>query len=164
MSRPLGDFSYIVFGSANNDALFGDGKTDRLYGGEGSDTRTGNKGSDYLEGGAEGDTLLGEGGIDRYDNQVYSSIALAAGDSFEGATLTQDPGPPGYRIALTNGRALNIQNGFFVTGGSGHDTIIESAAEQSLLIQTTGGVFFSFFLKSSANDSIYKNSFESKAA
>lgn len=35
MSRPLGDFSYIVFGSESNDALFGDGKSDRLYGGAG---------------------------------------------------------------------------------------------------------------------------------
>jgi len=33
MSRPLGDFNLIVFGSENNDVLTGQGKEDRLYGG-----------------------------------------------------------------------------------------------------------------------------------
>ena len=33
MSRPLGDFNLIVFGSENNDAIAGQGKADRLYGG-----------------------------------------------------------------------------------------------------------------------------------
>ena len=33
MSRPLGDFKLIVFGSDNNDVLTGQGKDDRLYGG-----------------------------------------------------------------------------------------------------------------------------------
>ena len=51
MSRPLGDFNLITFGSENNDVLTGQGKADRLYGGAGDDTLTGNGGSDYLEGG-----------------------------------------------------------------------------------------------------------------
>ena len=33
MSRPLGDFKFIVFGSENDDVLTGQGKDDRLYGG-----------------------------------------------------------------------------------------------------------------------------------
>jgi hypothetical protein len=32
MSRPLGDFRLIVFGSENNDVLTGQGKGDRLCG------------------------------------------------------------------------------------------------------------------------------------
>jgi hypothetical protein len=38
MSRPLGDFRLIVFGSEYNDVLTGQGKEDRLYGGTGDDT------------------------------------------------------------------------------------------------------------------------------
>ena len=38
MTRPLGDFKLIVFGSENNDVLMGQGKEDRLYGGTASDT------------------------------------------------------------------------------------------------------------------------------
>lgn len=38
MSRPLGDFNLVVFGSENDDALTGQGKADRLYGGDGDDT------------------------------------------------------------------------------------------------------------------------------
>jgi len=37
MSRPLGDFNFIVFGSENNDVLTGQGKVDRLCGGAGND-------------------------------------------------------------------------------------------------------------------------------
>ena len=33
MSRPLGDFKFVVFGSENGDVLTGQGKDDRLYGG-----------------------------------------------------------------------------------------------------------------------------------
>jgi Ca2+-binding RTX toxin-like protein len=38
LSRPLGDFNFIVFGSDNDDLLTGQGKADRFYGGAGSDT------------------------------------------------------------------------------------------------------------------------------
>ena len=43
MSRPLGDFKFIVFGSENDDVLTGQGKDDRLYGGTGNDTLTGSE-------------------------------------------------------------------------------------------------------------------------
>lgn len=58
MSRPLGDFNLIVFGSENNDALTGQGKGDRLYGGAGADTLAGKGGNDYLEGGSGFDTYV----------------------------------------------------------------------------------------------------------
>ncbi|MBZ0068425.1 MAG: hypothetical protein K8F26_06380 [Thiobacillus sp.] len=43
MSRPLGDFKLIVFGSENDDVLTGQGKDDRLCGGTGNDTLMGSE-------------------------------------------------------------------------------------------------------------------------
>ena len=71
MSRPLGDFKFIVFGSENDDVLTGQGKDDRLYGGMGDDTLTGKGGSDYLEGGAGYDTYIINPG-DGYDTVLDS--------------------------------------------------------------------------------------------
>jgi len=71
MSRPLGDFKLIVFGSENNDVLTGQGKADRLYGGDGDDTLTGKGGDDYLEGGQGFDTYVINAG-DGYDTILDS--------------------------------------------------------------------------------------------
>ena len=58
MARPENDYSYIVFGSENDDPIFGQGKNDWLYGGAGDDTLTGKGGNDWLEGGAGFDTYI----------------------------------------------------------------------------------------------------------
>ena len=71
MSRPLGDFNLIVFGSDSDDVLTGQGNADRLDGGAGADTLTGNGGNDYLEGGAGDDTYVMNAG-DGYDTVLDS--------------------------------------------------------------------------------------------
>jgi hypothetical protein len=121
----------FLFGEAGDDILIDDsatGEAANLAGGTGDDL--------YQLGGA--------GDINLYDNQGYNTLALAAGDSLEGATLALDTDQTGYRIVLTNGRALNIQNGFFGTGGvvqdaSGTETDLEewasSAVAANLMLQ-----------------------------
>lgn len=158
----------VLIGGSGNDTLRGEDGDDILIGGAGVDTLIGGDGNDTLiDDSATGETanlaggtgddlyqLGGAGDINLYDNQGYNTLALSAGDSLEGATLTQDTDLTGYCIALTNGRALNVQNGFFGTGGtvqdgSGTEVDLEGwassvvAANLTLQLDNAGGRVFS---------------------
>ncbi|WP_310446220.1 calcium-binding protein [Thiobacillus sp.] len=113
MSRPLGDFNLVVFGSDNDDLLTGQGKADRLYGGSGSDSLTGNAGNDYLEGGAGNDTYTfatGDGFDTVLDSDGSGVIKLGTVEAKGSAGLD-----PTKWIKLSDDSYADTQNGITYT-------------------------------------------------
>jgi len=166
-----------VEGGDGADVVFGDGGKDIIQGGIGNDILYGMTSSSAVMAWTSWTVARATTPTSALPAKTASStkgnttISLAAADGLGAtglstSTFTNADGGTGLQldIALDTGETLKIQSAFFGGSGSGLDTIIESAGDQSLLIQTKGGVLFSFFWKSSANDSIYKNSFERKAA
>ena len=104
LSGGLGDD--LLFGQAGQDRLDGGAGHDSLHGGPGQDLVFGGDGDDALHGGLEDDTLIGGAGMD--------TLIGGAGNDLLLGTLSGDPA---------------VQDGDFLNGGDGADTILAGDAD-----------------------------------
>ncbi|HDZ73658.1 MAG TPA: hypothetical protein ENH55_12995 [Aurantimonas coralicida] len=149
----------VVFGGSGNDDLFGGTGQDMLFGDGGNDRIFADEGDDVIEGGAGSDTVYAGSGDDRVIANVGDGDDVywgeAGRDTLDYAAITEDLVVDLGNGLLQHGSVVSSQSGHDavfgfenVIGGSGHDTIIASAAVNVM----DGGAGNDSFVFGSAQD------------
>lgn len=119
----------IIFGGAGDDHLFGGSGNDRIYGGSGNDIISGGSGDDFVDAG-EGDDVVDAGDGD-------DVVLGGAGNDVikDGAGADRVSGGAGDDHVVA---ALDEANDVY-DGGSGHDTLDYSDAEEDIRVDLVAG-------------------------
>lgn len=119
---------FKIYGAGGNDTLNGAGGRDFLAGGNGNDRIVGGFGDDNLFGDAGNDTLIG--GFD-YD-QLYGG---------DGDDILYSNGSPGTYYSIENVADAVLDDGGYMNGGNGNDTLyVDTAIGGSLAVDGGAGI------------------------
>ena len=138
-----------IIGSNGHDQLTGDANSNVISGRDGLDVITGGGGSDSLDGGIGGDVYIirsadehgaaeihdsGFSGVDtvRFTTTVDETLTLHQGDTgIENVAISTAAGDPSGTAAI-NIDASAVQNGLFIGGNAGANTLIGTAFADQL--------------------------------
>ena len=132
-----GDGNDTLGGDAGDDTLSGGPGNDSEKGGDGNDAVAGGDGDDGLAGGAGPDNLAGDGGNDLLDGGAGPDV-MGGGDGVDtgdytsriaGVAVTLDGNPGDGELGENDNVQADVEN---LSGGSGADTFIGSAAANAL--------------------------------
>ena len=113
-----------VDGREGDDALSGGGGIDDLRGGAGNDLLEGGTEADRLDGGLGGDRIDGQAGADFGDYSARTESVFITLDATNGDDGDITDGPAGQRDSL-----IAVER---ITTGTGRDSIVGSAADETL--------------------------------